>query len=418
MSRWMVHLGFPETRGTFGFLLVYIIDAFGAGLFLPLSILYFQVATDIALPIIGLTLTIATVCTLPVTFATGSLVDRFGARRMTAASQYIQAIGFLGYLFVHSVPFLLLTALLVTAGTRMFYAAHTTLVVEIAAPHERDRWYGLIGAIRNVGLGGGGFLAGIVLMMNDLNIYRLLIGSSFACYLMAGSLLLCQPEPRYRRAGRSEQAKSVHYGVVLRNRLFLGFLISNVSFPLCGLMLGTALPIYVTRAAHAPGWIVGAVLVMNALLGIGGQTLVVRLLEPYRRTRAIGVAALLWCGACGLFALALIIPRFLLIPYLFLAAILYTLASLAYLPMASALVANLGPTELRGRYLATYEFSWGVASALTPALFTALYAVAPALPWIVLAVLTCASGMSVLWLEQRLPAQAVRTGPQSEQWLD
>src|SRR2546430_8657767 len=149
-------------------------------------------------------------------------------------------------------------------------------------------------------------------------------------------------------------------------------------------------------------------LILNSLLVIGCQTLVVRFLEPHRRTRAMGAAALVWCLSCSLFVLALSIPHFLLVPYLLLVVALHTLASLLYTPIASALVADFGPTALRGRYLATYEFSWGVANALTPVLFTVLYAVTPTLPWMVLAVMVAASGMITLWLERRFPAQAVR----------
>lgn len=113
MGQWNTRLGFPEARGTHGFITVLIIDAFGSGLFIPFSILYFQVTAGFPLPVIGLTLTIATVCTLPVTLVTGSLIDRFGARRVTATSQIIQAVGLLGYLLVHTVPVLFLMALLV-----------------------------------------------------------------------------------------------------------------------------------------------------------------------------------------------------------------------------------------------------------------------------------------------------------------
>jgi len=143
---------------------------------------------------------------------------------------------------------------------------------------------------------------------------------------------------------------------------------------------------------------------------MGCQTLIVRLLEPHRRTRAIGAAALIWCISCGLFVLALIIPHTFLAPYLFFVVALHLLASLIYTPTVSALVADLGPAALRGRYLATFEFSWGVANALTPALFTILYAVTPALPWMVLAVMVATSGMITLWLERRFPAQALRVG--------
>lgn len=406
MTQWRTLLGFPETRGMSRFLLVLIIDALGSGMYLPLSLLYFQVATGFALPIIGLTLTIATICTLPLTLITGSLADRFGARRVTASSQFVQAIGLLGFLVVHTVPTLFLMALLVSGGTRMFYAAHTILVVDIASPHEQDRWYGLVGAIRNMGLGMGGTVVGLVLALNQPDLYRLLIGASVLCYLLAGSLLWRLPEPRYRHVDQGRIP--ARYRAILKDRVFLGFLGSNVAFPLCALMLGTALPVYLTEAIHAPAWILGPALLLNSLLVISCQTLVVRYLEPHRRTRAIGAAACVWCLSCSLFVLALILPSFLLVPYVLLTVALHTLAFLLYTPQASALVAALGPISLRGRYLATYEFTWGMANALTPILFTALYAVTPALPWAVLAVIVAASGMVTFWLERRFPAQAVR----------
>ncbi len=45
---------------------------------------------------------------------------------------------------------------------------------------------------------------------------------------------------------------------------------------------------------------------------------------------------------------------------------------------------------------------------LAPGLFTVLYAMGPALPWLVLAALVLAAGMLVAWLEPRLPAPTVR----------
>lgn len=406
MSNWKTRLGFPQTQGTSRFLLVLVIDALGSGVYLPLSLLYFQ-GMGLTLPMIGSIVTIAACCTLPLSLITGNLVDRFGARRLTASSQLIEAVGLLGYLFVHSVPMVFLMAVLVTAGNRMFYAAQTTLVVDLALPHERDRWYGLVGAIRSLGSGMGGLLVGLVLSMNHPDLYRVLIGGSALCYLVAGGLLWRLSEPGARLA---PSILPVESWAVWKDRVFLGFLIGNLAFPLCGLMLAIALPVYLPQAIHAPAWVLGPALALNALLVISCQTLVVRFLEPHRRTRVLAMAALVWCLSCSLFVLALIIPHLLLVPYLLLVVALFTLASLIYTPTASALVADFGPRALRGRYLATYEFCWGVANALTPVLFTVLYALTPALPWMVLAGMIAASGMLMLWLERRLPTQAVRAG--------
>src|SRR5947207_2410572 len=81
----------------------------------------------------------------------------------------------------------------------------------------------------------------------------------------------------------------------------------------------------------------------------GGQTLTVRLLETYRRTRVLVVAGVIWSGSCVLLALALIVPQLLLIPYLSAVVAVYTCAELMHAPTANALVAEVGPTTLRGR---------------------------------------------------------------------
>ncbi|HZR42979.1 MAG TPA: MFS transporter, partial [Ktedonobacteraceae bacterium] len=119
-------------RGRGPLVLAFLIDSLGTGLYQPFSLLYFQKIAHLDLPSIGGVLTIATILTLPMNLITGSLVDRFGARRLVVVSQILQAIGFLGYLIVRDIPSLFATAFFVTTGNRVFYAAATTLIAEVA----------------------------------------------------------------------------------------------------------------------------------------------------------------------------------------------------------------------------------------------------------------------------------------------
>jgi len=110
-------LGLPRLLGTGGFLLALLVDALGTGFFTPILLLYVHVVAGLPLPAIGgVVLTVATILTLPLTPLTGALVDRFGARRLVIASHLFQAMGFLGYLAVGTIPALLVTALLVRLG--------------------------------------------------------------------------------------------------------------------------------------------------------------------------------------------------------------------------------------------------------------------------------------------------------------
>lgn len=62
--------------------------------------------------------------TLPLVPVTGGLVDRFGTKHVVLLAQILQGIGLLGYLVVHNVPLLFVTALLDAIGQRLFWSTY------------------------------------------------------------------------------------------------------------------------------------------------------------------------------------------------------------------------------------------------------------------------------------------------------
>ncbi len=406
MQDWRRRLGLPTTRGAEGFLLALLIDALGTGLYAPFSLLYFHRAIGLPLAEVGLTLTVATTVSLVLNPIAGTLVDRFGARRVVIASQLLQALGFLGYFFVRDLVLLGLAACLVSGGTRMFWASYASLVAAVALPEERDRWYGLAGGAHNLGAGLGGLLAGVLVAVGTTGVYRVLVVADGVSYLIAAALLTFG----LREVGRAPVGEVARGGYrdVLRDRPFLGLAASNIIFALCSVMITVGLPVYVTEALGVPGWVVGATFALNTLVLATAQTLTVRLIEPYRRTRSLITAALIWGVACGFFALALALPQGWRTPYLFFAVTAYAVGELVQAPTANALAATASPAALRGRYLATFQLSWGIASALAPALFTLLFTVQATLPWLALASLAAVTALGLRYLEPHLPPDAVR----------
>jgi MFS family permease len=410
-------LGFPKIRGHEALVVAFLLDALGTGLYLPFSLLYFQRIAGLALPAIGTTLTLATILTLPMNPITGALVDRFGAKPLVVASQLLQTTGFLGYLIVHNLPLLFSTAFLVTAGNRVFYAASTVLITEVAGRDERDRWYGFVGATQSVGLTAGGLLAGFVVALSGANGYRALILANILSFLlMAISLHWHKTAPRPRL--HLEAAELHGYRVVLADRPFLVLVACNVIFALCSFLLSIGLPLYATETLNISTVGVGVLFAFSSLLTICTQTLTVRLLESSRRTRSLVIASLFWVVGCVLFAIAPLLPHILLLPYLFGTVALYTVAGLIAGPTSTALAAASGPSHLQGRYIALHQFSWGVAAAIAPSMFTLLYALGPAYPWIALAGSALFTGLLMVRLEPHLSAEATQVHDQVHSKID
>ena len=421
-------------RGRKSLVLAFFIDSLGTGLYQPFSLLYFQKIARLNLPSIGGVLTIATILTLPMNPITGSLVDRFGARRLVVVSQLLQALGFLGYLIVRDISLLFVTAFLVTAGNRVFYAAATALIAEVAGLDEQDRWFGFVGATQNVGLIVGSLLAGLIVTFDGSNGYQVLILAN-GCSFLLMALTLCWrravhqlndqiedmpnawfegrpndqvkdlPDGLLRR--RSEANERAGYRIILADRPFLVLVACNIVFALCPLIMALGLPIYATETLKLSTATVGALFAFNSLLVICMQTLTVRLLAPFRRTRSLLIACLLWIVGCMLFALARLIPSVLLIPYLFGAVAIYTFAGMIAGTVSVALAAASSAAHTLGRYMALFELAWGIAGAIAPAMFAWLYAAGPSRTWIVLMGPVLIVGPLLLWLETHLPAHAL-----------
>jgi MFS family permease len=399
-------LGLPNLRGTRSFVVATFIDFLGTGLFLPFSLLYFTRAVGLPLPAVGLALSIAMTITLPLVPVTGLLIDRFGTRRVVLLAQFLQGAGFLGYLVVLNVPMLLGMVLLNAIGQRLFWSAYFTLMAEIAAPHERDRWYGLGAATRNAGLGLGGLLAGVVVGANAILGYHLVVIADALSFFLAAGLLLFGV--RVTSPQRSDGPQRSGYKLILRDRAFLVLVAANVIFALCSLMLGIGVPVYVAVALRAPLWVIGVIMALSTALIAVFQTVVVRVLEPFRRTRVLILTGWLWCAWCSLLVLALLVPRAFLIPFLFIVTCVYALAELIHDPTSNALAADIGQESLRGRYLALFQLSWSVAGLIAPGLFAVLFTLRPVLPWLVMATLILLASLTIHWIEPHLPRQAVR----------
>jgi MFS family permease len=397
-------LGLPQMKGAVCFLLAAFIDALGSGIFSPFSLLYFKVTVGLPLTEIGLALSIAMLATLIVIPITGILVDRVGARRVVIAAQILQGLGFLGYLVVANFAMLLGFALFVTVGQSMFWSAYFTLVAEVGRPEERDRWYGLIGAVRISGIGLGGFLAGFIVTVIANNAYHLVVLFNALSFFVAAGLVLFGVCASQRRSG-SNQAWG--YQAVLRDRPFLLLIAANACFALCSNFLYLAVPVYFTVALKVPILFVGIALAFNTTFVATMQTLMVRKLESFRRTRSLMAAGGLWCAWCLGLALALFLPQFLLIPYLLIALCLYGLAQMIHTPSSNALSALSSPEALRGRYLAAFQYSFFTANVVGPGMFTSLFTIHPDLPWLVVAIIALIGGLVVYWIEPRLPGRAI-----------
>jgi MFS family permease len=270
----------------------------------------------------------------------------------------------------------------------MFFASSSTLIAESVTGAGRDRWYGLVGITQTVGASVSGVLASLLIGSAGGRGIRAVIAANVCCLLVAAILI---HGARSSRPARRSGQGGPGYRAILRDTTFLALVGCNLLVVLCSMMTGLGFVVYATGALGAPLWVIGAIGATQTALVVGVQTRVTRLVQGVRRTRTMGIAVAIWIVACLGYAAGGLVPPGTIVPWLLLTGIVLTLAQMLYTPASRALAAGIAPPGAQGRAIATYELSWGIAAAASPALFGVTYGLAPTLPWLAMCCLLLAA---------------------------
>ena len=409
----------PNRRGGAALVGSLLLASLGNGLFLPLSLVYFTALTDIRLALLGTLLGAANMITVPVPLCAGALADRFGARPVVIGAQVLQAASFLSYVWVRSPVMVFLAAAVGAVGVRFFWSSIFTLIADYTdqAHARQELWYARANITRTVGIGAGGLVTGLLVTNGGADAYHAIAYISFGCFTVAAVTLAAFLRiPRHRPT--QEAIAPSGYRDLLKDRPFLAFTTVNTLYALSTLMLGLALPTFVTVVLHRSAWLTSTVLVGNAvLIALFGHS-VTRRLAPLRRTRVICAAGGLWaCWSLALGAIAGGRSMWAAPAVLIAATLMFTLAEVIHAPASMALAADGAPPRARGRYLAGFQYSFVLAEIIAPVFFTSLFGLGHATPFLVLGALNIAAIACTLRLERHLLPASERPGGHSSEGL-
>jgi MFS family permease len=388
------------------YMLGMVVDATGAGMYLPLSLLYFHHVTGLAITQVGAILSGAAVLGLIGNPMTGMLIDRFGARTVVVGGYLLRATGFAMYPFVDNGAVMFMVVALVAFGDVSFSPSIQSFIAEIVQGTARDKLLAAQRSLRNAGLGAGGLIAGALLAVGNDMAYHAIVVTTACTYVAAAGLIRTIPSRRVPGAAVSRERG---YRLVARNRPFLGLALLNVPTAFGYMVLSVSLPVYLTQVLHTSNSLVGVLYAINTVGIAVLQVPVTRTLIRYRRTRAVALGAAVFALSFVAFAvLGILSTGSVLIVGVFAATALFTAGELMHGATASALVASAAPEATRGRHLAVYQLSWAIPTALAPAVLTGLMSLSATTMWLVLAFGAGGAALGMVRLEARLPGQAVR----------
>ncbi|TML46724.1 MAG: MFS transporter, partial [Actinobacteria bacterium] len=196
----------------------------------------------------------------------------------------------------------------------------------------------------------------------------------------------------------------------VRDRVFLALLGLNIVFVTAGYAQLETLPVFAKNQAHVSERAIGVVFLVNSLVIVLAQLPLTRLVEGRRRMGMLALMTAIWAVAWLLvFGAGLWLSAAAAAAVIVLAGGIFAVGECLQGPTQQALIAELAPDHLRGRYMALSTSSWSIGWIAGPALGAFVLQQEPLALWPAAAALCLAAGAGGLRLERRLPETARRT---------
>ncbi|HXL43075.1 MAG TPA: MFS transporter [Gaiellaceae bacterium] len=379
-----------------------LVNAFGNGITYPFVVIYLHNVRGFSLGTAGLVLAANGAVSLLASPLAGWLSDRIGGRLTLAGALVFMAAGIASFPLVREPWHAFLAMAVVGAGNGSFWPSQSTLLAGLAPVARRHAAYALQRVSRNLGIGLGGLTGGLIATTSDPTSFTILFLIDAATFLGFIAVLPFVPDPELPPV--EEGARPGRYRDVLRDRLLLGIVAVNVVFVSAGYAQIELLPVFAKNEAHVSERGIGVIFLVNTLVIVFAQLPIARALEGRRRMPALALMTVLWATAWMIVLVGGAMLEAIAAASVFaLAGLVFGLGECFHGPTQGALVADLAPPRLRGRYMALSTISWEIGFVIGPAIGGFVLDRQPLALWPLAAAVCLLAGVGALALERGIP---------------
>lgn len=302
----------------------------------------------------------------------GTFADspQVGRRQTLLLSSAIAAVGSFVLAIATDFPSFVFGNLLTGLGVGLYWPATEAVVADLTTMAQRNEAFALTRLGDNLGLGLGVILGGLLITLTA-NYRALFVIDAISFLIFFAIIYRAIAETLHPDQPRGQMLSS--WGLVLRDRLLLLFSLVNILFTTYLAQVNSTLPLYFSEFVELPnaqGFSATTISILFAWhVGLTALTQlpVVRALNRFSRPQTLMGSALLWSiGFVLIWVTGSATTAHLFWAGASLAVL--AIATVAYLPSASALVVSLAPVSLRGVYLSVNSLCWAIGYLIGPSI--------------------------------------------------
>lgn len=339
----------------------------------------------------------------------GELADRLGARTATVISMGGASILTASLLFLPSYVLVLAAVALVGVGAQLFRPASATLLSELTSDGRQVLVFAMYRFGLNLGAMGAPLIGFGLYYLDHQQYVLLFLGEALIAMAYAVLAWLLLPARTPQRAAPAAEATTRMAGgsylAVLRDRRYALFLVAIFFHSAVYVQYLSTLPLTVHATGLKVFWYTLAVS-LNGFIVIAFELLTTKVTQGWPRRIPIALMFALLGVGIAIYGLPMA-------PVVIIAGTLvWSLGEIIGGPTAFAYPAIAGPEHLKGRYIGSFQFMFGVGTALGPLVGGWLFIQIGQAVWPVLAIGPLIATVSALIAVRspRVPPVAARSG--------
>ena len=340
------------------------IDRIGGAIIFPYFALYVTSHFDVGLTIVGKLFAIFAVTSLIGSIIGGALTDKFGRRLLIILGLILSASSSLSMGFVDDLNIFFIVGGFAGLFFNIGGPAQMAMVADLLPEEDRVEGFGILRVIANLAVTIGPAIGGFLAMRSYLSLF---IVDAVMSFITAGVVYSFISETKPKAKVIEEQTKSLSetvfgYLVVLRDKVFIAFMFVSMLTVIVYMQMETTLPVYMRDIHGFPPQSYGYLLSLNAGIVVLFQFLITRKIANKPPMIILIIGSAFYMIGFTLFGFVDLYICFML------AMAILTVGEMIINPIAQSLVSRFAPEEMRGRYMAVFELTFIIPSAIGPLL--------------------------------------------------
>ena len=337
-----------------------LISAIGMSMIWPFLMVYVSERLSLPMTTTASLMTLSAATGLVASFIAGPIVDRFGRKWIMVISLVLNALGYVLMSQAQTLPEFAVLMALNGIVNPLYRIGLDAMIADLIPHNKRPDAYSLTRMANNIGVAvgpaAGGFIAAI--------------SYAIAFYIAAGGLVIFGAlialfaietlPPREVTAHARPTERFGGYGSILRDRPFMGFVISFTLVMVAASQVWVLLAVYAKQNFGIPESEYGFIPTTNALMVILFQFAVTQATKHRPPLGMVALGAVFYAVATAGIAFGQGFWAF------WICMVVLTCGELIIMPTSSTYVAGLAPTDKRGRYMSLFGLTWNVASGIGP----------------------------------------------------